>query len=162
VREEARGVLGGRPPTVEDLPKMPFALSVLKETMRLYPPAYLMGRTAERDVELGPHRLKKGAVVMINTFGIHHRADYFTDPERFDPTRFSTENEKQLHRGSYIPFGGGARVCIGNHFALMEAQLLLTHLAQTLQFHYDGPPVEPEPLVTLRPRGGLPVRVTRL
>jgi cytochrome P450 len=161
-REEARGVLGGRMPTVEDLPKMPFALQILKETMRLYPPAYIMGRSAERAVELGAHSLKKGAVVMINIFGIHHRADYFPDPERFLPSRFSTENEKQLVRGSYLPFGGGARVCIGNHFALMEAQLILTHLLQTLELHYDGPPVEPEPLVTLRPLGGLPVRVTRL
>jgi cytochrome P450 len=140
VREEARSVLQGRLPTVEDLPRLPLGLAVLKESMRLYPPAYLMGRTAESDVQLGPHQLKKGAVVLINVFGIHRRAD----------------------RGSYLPFGGGARVCIGNHFATMESHLLLSHLLQRLVFHYDGPDVEPEPLVTLRPKGGLPVRVTRL
>ena len=162
VRDEAREVLQGRLPTVEDLPRMPYGLMVLKEAMRLYPPAYLMGRTAEADVQLGPHPLKKGSVVMVNIFGIQRRADYFPDPERFSPERFAPAAEKQLHRGSYLPFGGGPRVCIGNHFATMEGHLLLSHLAQRLVFHYDGPPVEPEPLVTLRPKGGLPVRVTRL
>jgi cytochrome P450 len=156
-REEARSTLGGRPPTVADLPKMPFSLSCLKESMRLYPPAYVVGRTAESDVELGAHHLPKGAVVMVNIFGIHHRADYFPDPERFDPSRFAGKNPE-----AYLPFGGGARVCIGNHFAMMEGHLALTHLLQKLVFQYDGPTVEPEPLVTLRPKGGLPVSVTRL
>jgi cytochrome P450 len=154
---EAQAVLGGRPPTVEDLAKMPFSLACLKESMRLYPPAYLVGRTAESDLELGGHALKKGAIVMVNIFGMHHRADYFADPERFDPTRFSGKNPD-----AYLPFGGGARVCIGNHFAMMEGHLALTHLLQKLTFHYDGPAIEPEPLVTLRPKGGLPVRVTRV
>ncbi len=162
VRDEARNALGGRTPTVEDLPRLPYSLAVLKETMRLYPPAYMMARTVESELELGAHRLRKGSVVMVNTFGIHRRADYFSEPERFNPERFSPEAEKQLHRGAYIPFGGGARVCIGNHFALMEGQLILSHLAQRVTFHYDGPAIDPEPLVTLRPRGGLPVRVQRL
>ena len=84
-----------------------------------------------------------------------HRADYFADPETFRP-------ERDFKNPAYLPFGGGARVCIGNHFAMMEGHLLLAHLLQKVAFSYDGPDVEPEPLVTLRPRGGLPVRVTRL
>jgi cytochrome P450 len=93
---------------------------------------------------------------------MHRRADYFDDPERFDPVRFGGEREKLLRRGAYLPFGGGPRICIGNHFALMEGQLILAALAQRLRFSPVGDqPVEPEPLVTLRPKNGLPMRVSR-
>jgi cytochrome P450 len=158
LRDESAGVLAGRPPTVEDLPRLPFSLAVLKEAMRLYPPAYIVGRAAEREVEIGGARIARGGPVMINIYGMHHRADYFPEPERFLPGRFL--REETIPRGAYLPFGGGARVCIGNHFALMEGQLILAHLAQRVRFTYDGPPVEPEPLVTLRPRGGLPMGCT--
>jgi cytochrome P450 len=158
VREECQRVLDGRLPTCDDLPHLPFTLACLKEAMRLYPPAYIMGRTAERDVELGGYRLKKGAIVMVNLYGIHHRADAFRDPETFRPERFFPDEKNR----AYMPFGGGARVCIGNHFAMMEGHLLLAHLAQKLAFTYEGPDIDPEPLVTLRPRGGLPVKVSRI
>jgi cytochrome P450 len=157
-REEARSVLAGRIPTIEDLRRLPFTLSCLKESMRLYPPAYVVARSAEAAVDLGPHHLDKGAIVMVNIFGIHHRADYFPDPERFLPERFASDAK----HAAYLPFGGGARVCIGNHFAMMEGHLILAHLLQKVAFAYDGPDVEPEPLVTLRPKGGLPMQVTRL
>ena len=95
---------------------------------------------------------------------MHRRADYFADPERFDPDRFAPEREKQLPRGAYLPFGAGPRVCIGNHFALMEGQLILATLAQRVRFvaPSSARAVEPEPLVTLRPKGGLPMQVARI
>ena len=90
-------------------------------------------------------------------------ADYFDAPDAFRPERFAPEREKLLPRGAFMPFGGGPRICIGNHFALMEGQLILAALAQRLRFvPLDGRPVTPEPLVTLRPKGGLPMRVARL
>jgi cytochrome P450 len=162
VAAEARGVLGGGSPTMEDLPRLPTALAVVKEAMRLYPPAYIIGRSAERDVTLGGVELHRGDTVFVNIYGMHRRADYFAEPERFSPERFAPEREKQLVRGAYLPFGSGPRICIGNHFAMMEGQLILAALAQRLRFcPVDGREVEPEPLVTLRPRGGLPMRVAR-
>jgi cytochrome P450 len=162
LRDELDRVLAGRSPTMQDLPNLPYALAVLKESMRLYPPAYVVGRQAIRDVQLGPHTVRAGTLLLVNIFGMHHRADLFPDPERFAPERFLGDGEKQLPRGAYLPFGAGARICIGNHFALMEAHLLLAALAQRVRFERRGPAqIAPEPLVTLRPRGGLPVRAVR-
>jgi len=94
---------------------------------------------------------------------MHRRADYFDAPDQFRPERFAPEREKLLPRGAYLPFGGGPRICIGNHFALMEGQLLLAALAQRLRFEpVDDRAVVPEPLVTLRPKGGLSMRVRRI
>jgi cytochrome P450 len=130
--------------------------------MRLYPPAYMVGRMAEREVPLGPLTLARGDTVFVNIFAMHRRADCFAAPDAFVPERFSVENEKTLPRGAYLPFGGGPRICIGNHFALMEGQLILAALAQRLRFSpLDAREVAPEPLITLRPKGGLPMRVTR-
>ncbi len=160
---EARAVLGGRTPAMDDLPRLPLAAMVLKETMRLYPPAYMVGRRAEREVPLGDVILRRGDTVFVNIFAMHRRADVFEAPDQFRPERFAPKREKLLPRGAYLPFGAGPRVCIGNHFALMEGQLLLAALAQRVRFAaVDARPVEPEPLVTLRPKGGLPMRVTRI
>ena len=160
---EARTVLGGRTPAMEDLPRLPFAAQVLKESMRLYPPAYMVGRQAERDVPLGPVTLRAGDTVFVNIYAMHRRADVFDAPDEFRPERFGPEREKLLPRGAYLPFGAGPRICIGNHFALMEGQLLLAALAQRVRFAaIDARAIEPEPLVTLRPRGGLPMQVARI
>lgn len=160
---ESRTVLGGRAPTMEDLPRLPTALMVLKEALRLYPPAYMVGRQAERQVPLGPVTLRRGDTVFVNIYAMHRRADYFDAPDAFRPERFAAEREKLLPRGAFLPFGGGPRICIGNHFALMEGQLILAALAQRLRFvPLDGRDVAAEPLVTLRPKGGLPMRVARL
>lgn len=159
---EADEVLGGRTPTIDDLPKLPYALAVLKETMRLYPPAYVIGRLAEREVTLGGVRVKKNRIVFVNVIGMHRRKELFSDPESFDPDRFLGDREKSIPRYAYLPFGAGPRVCIGNHFATMEGQLVLAAIAQRVRFELPaGVVVEPEPLVTLRPRGGVPMRVRR-
>jgi cytochrome P450 len=121
----------------------------------------MMLRRATRPVTIGKVDLRKGDMVLVDIIGMHRRADYFANPTRFDPDRFAPEAEKKLPKHAYLPFGAGPRICIGNHFALMEGQIALAHLAQHLSF--DLVPgrdvVVPEPLITLRPRGGLPMRV---
>jgi cytochrome P450 len=163
LEREVDRALGGRTPTLADLPALPFALAVFKEAMRLYPPAYFVTRRAIRDVHVGGHRLAKGSLIGVNIVGMHHRPAYFPEPYRFDPDRFAPEREKEIPRGAYLPFGAGPRVCIGNHFAMMEGHLAVAALTQRVRL--DLPTgwrrVEPEGLVTQRPRGGIAMRVTR-
>ena len=158
-RLEAEARALGRPPTYEDLRSLPWALAVLKEAMRLYPPAYMIGRRAARDVTIGEHRIARGTIVILNVIGIHRRPELYPDPDRFDPERFLGDAERALPRCGYMPFGAGPRICIGNHFALMEGQVLLAALARRLRFETSTADAEPEPLVTLRPRGGVAARV---
>lgn len=151
-----------RSPTFEDLKRLPYTLAVFKEAMRLRPPVYMLGRRALEDVDVGGLRIEKNSIVMINILGIHRRGDLWSSPEAFDPERFLGDKEKQLPRCAYLPFGGGPRVCIGNHFALMEGHALLATIARQVRFDAeDSRPVVAEPLITLRPKGGLPMRVTR-
>jgi len=163
LRHEATTVLGGRAPRAEDLPKLSFALQVFKETLRLYPPAYLTSRLSVQEVEIGGYRIPAGIDVVANICSMQRRPEYFSDPERFVPERFEPAAEKSLPRGAYLPFGSGARVCIGNNFALMEGQIVLATLAQRVSFSLTrAEPIAPEPLITLRPRGGVPAVVHRL
>ncbi len=147
----------GHDPSYDDLAKLPYTLAVLKESMRIFPPVYLLGRRCEKSTTIGGHFVKKNSILMINILGIHRREDLFPDPEVFRPERFLGDMEKQLPRSAYMPFGGGPRVCIGNHFALMEGHVLLATLLRRYRFDLASPhtPVQMEPLVTLRPRGGL-------
>jgi cytochrome P450 len=150
----------GRSPSYEDLKALPYTLAVFKEAMRLYPPAYVLGRRNVEDVVIGGHLVKKNAIVAVNIMGIHRRADLWPDPSRFDPARFLDDRDKQLPRCAYLPFGAGARICIGNHFALMEGHLLLATIARRVRFELvSSAPAQLEPLITLRPRGGLAARV---
>lgn len=151
----------GHTPSYDDLKQLPFMLAVFKEALRLYPPAYIIARRAVEDVIIGRHQIRKHTIVLINVLGIHRRADLFPNPESFDPSRFLGDAEKQLPRCAYMPFGAGPRVCIGNHFALMEGQVLLASLLKRLRFDLvSDVPVALEPLVTLRPRGGIQMRAT--
>jgi cytochrome P450 len=162
LREEATRVLAGRTPTYADLEQLPYALQVFKEAMRLYPPAYVIGRYAIRDVDLGDYVLPAKTWVIISPYTLHRRSEYFPDPERFDPDRFTAANERRLPRYAYIPFGGGPRVCIGNHFALMEGQIILAALAQRVAFDLvPGQRIGPRPLITLRPRDRITMQVQR-
>lgn len=161
---EVDSVLAGRPPTVDDLPRLPYALQIFKETMRVYPPGYTIARTATRALDLNGYAIKKGEAVFISPYVLHRRPDIFSDPETFDPDRWAPAWEKSLPRYAYLPFGGGARICVGGHFALMEGHLLLVTLAQrvSLSLAPNFPvPAVPEPLFTLRPRDGMPMVVTR-
>jgi cytochrome P450 len=160
LRAEVDGALGGRTPTMRDLANMPYAMQVFKESLRLYPPAYIIGRESLREVEVGPFRLAPHTTVFVNIYGMHHSAKYFPDPEKFDPDRFSPEREKEIMRSSYIPFSLGPRNCIGNQFAMIEGHIVLAALVQRVAFEAtSNAAIEPEPLITLRPRGGVPLRV---
>jgi len=148
--------LGG-PPRYADLPNLPYALAVLKEAMRLYPPAYMLGRRALGQVLLGDHVVPRGAIVILNVIGMHHDPALFPEPERFEPERFL--DDREVPRGAYLPFGAGPRVCIGNHFAIMEAHLLLATIARRVRLEIDAATaVGYEPLITLRPARGLVAR----
>ncbi len=163
LQEEADRVLAGRPATVADLPNLPYSLQVFKESMRLYPPAYSIGRAALRPVDLGPYHVKKNDIIMVSSYTIHRRPEFFgPTPDEFNPDHFLPENEKRLPRYAYLPFGAGPRICIGNQFALMEGQLLLTTLAQHVTFELvPGQQIVPQPVFTLRQKNGCKVVVHR-
>jgi cytochrome P450 len=163
VQQEVESVLAGRAPGYEDLAHLPYCLQVFKETLRLYPPAPVV-REALHDIEIDGYLVPKGYTIYILPYTIHRKAEYFPDPERFDPDRFTPEREKQLPRHAYIPFGAGPRICIGNHFALMEGQLLLATLAGRVTFTLvPGQTIEPDPKhhLTLSPGGKIQVIVKR-
>ncbi|PTL81650.1 cytochrome P450 [Vitiosangium sp. GDMCC 1.1324] len=153
VRHEVDSVLGGRPPTYEDLPALGYLLQVIKETLRLYPVVYMQARCAVRDLEIDGYAIRKGQMLLIPPYCIHRDSEYFPEPERFDPERFSPEREKQIPRHAYMPFGAGPHTCIGNHFALMEAHLIMATLVQRLDFEMlAGQVVTPKvAAVTLQP-----------
>jgi cytochrome P450 len=162
VRAEVDRVLAGRTPTLADLPGLPYTLQVVKEAIRLYPPAYVFGRQASRPTELGDYILPAGGIINFSPYMMHRRADFYPEPERFQPERWTPEFEQRLPRHAYLPFGGGPRICIGNHFAMMEAQILLAALAQRVTFDLiPGQTIEPEPVITLRPKQGVKMVVRR-
>lgn len=157
---EVNAVLNGRDPTVGDLPNLPFTRRVLDETLRLYPPAWVVNRTALAEDELCGYSIPAGAFLIMSPYVMHHHPRYWDEPEKFDPDRFLPERSGDRHRFVYFPFGGGPRLCIGRDFALVEAHLILAALAQRFQLQLvPGARVMPQPLVTLRPRGGLPMKI---
>jgi cytochrome P450 len=158
---EVRGVLGDRPVATADLPALPWTAAVIDEAIRLHPPAYATGREAVREVELAGHRLPARSIVVVNIRGIHRRADYYPDPLAFRPERMLPDARKLRPRHHYLPFGAGPRVCIGAHFALMEAQLALATMVQQAELRLLARTVAAEPLITLRPRGEMPAIVHR-
>ncbi len=157
---EITGVLGDRLPTADDARSLPFTEWVLKETMRLYPPAWATGRETTKPYELRGHTIPVGSQLMCSQWIVHRDARWYPDPERFDPERWSPERVKDIPRYAYFPFGGGPRVCIGNHFAMMEATLLLAMIVQRFRVELlPGQRLELAPAVTLRQKGeGLQVR----
>jgi len=159
--DEVTRVLGDRAVTVDDLGALPFNLAVIEEAMRLHPPAYMTGREALRDVELAGHHLPARSIITIYIRGIHRRAEYYPEPLAFRPERMLPEAKKLRPRHHYLPFGAGPRVCIGSHFALLEAQLALATMVQHARVRVTATDVRPEPMVTLRPRGGMPAVVER-
>jgi cytochrome P450 len=159
--QELQTVLGGRAPTLEDLPHLTLTEQILKESMRLYPPAWVTTRQASQDTTLGGERIPKNSIVIVNIWGVHHNPNFYPDPWGFHPERFTPDFEKSLPKSAYIPFGNGPRVCIGNAFAMMEAKIALAVLGQRFSLSLKpGHPVEPQDMFTLRPRYGMPMRVT--
>ena len=161
LHEELDRVLAGRQPTLADLPNLPYSLQIIKEAMRLYPPAWILnGRAALTDVAIGGYTIPKGSTVFVSPYVMHRLPQYFAEPEAFKPERFTPEFEKALPKFAYMPFGGGTRVCIGNAFAMMEAQLLLATIAQTYRLAVaQSEPVPYKAQITLIPENGIQMRV---
>lgn len=159
LRSELEEVLGTEAPTFMDLPKLSYTTQVIEEGMRLYPPAWVTDRQAAQDDEVKGHHVPKGTMVVLAIYALHHDPKFWDDPEVFRPERFAPAARKQMNSNySYLPFGGGPRLCIGNSFAMMEMQLVLAHYLRRyrLQWQEEEAP-EMLPLVTLRPKNGVPI-----
>lgn len=151
-------VLGGRAPNVADLPRLKYTEMIAKESMRLYPPAYAVGREAIEETEIGGFRVPKGTQLFAFQWVTHRDARYFDDPDAFKPERWVPEIAERVPKYAYFPFGGGPRQCIGNYFAMMEIVLLMATIGQRFKFRLDpGFKVEVLPVLSLRPRDGIKV-----
>ncbi len=158
---ELDAVVGERLPNADDVKSLVYTERVLKESMRLYPPAWTTGRQAEEDVVVGGYKVPKGSQILLSQWVVHRDRRFFPNPEAFDPDRWEPERAKSIPRYAYFPFGGGPRVCIGNHFAMMEATLILAIVLR--RYHFEllpGQPLDFVPSVTLRQKGpGIQLRV---
>jgi cytochrome P450 len=156
LHDELAAVLGGRAPRYEDIADLRYARMVIEESMRLYPPAHTLGRQPIAADEVLGHRIPPGAEVLILPWLLHRKPSLWDDPERFDPERFAPERAASRPRFAYVPFGAGPRICIGAAFAMTEAVLILATIAQRYRLRLKpGHPVEPQGLITLRPRYGI-------
>jgi cytochrome P450 len=161
LRAELDTVLAGRTPTLQDLPRLVYTDMIVKEVLRLYPPGWLILREATESTTLVGYDVPKGSLVIVSPFVSHHTAEYFPEPDKFVPERFSDGLEKSLPRFVYFPFGGGPHVCIGQQFALLEARLVLATVAQRVCVELvDSQPVEPKALFSLVVGSPLSMRVT--
>lgn len=157
---EVTGVLGDRLPTYEDLAKLRFTTMVIQETMRLYPPVWLLPRLAREADEIGGYYVAPGADVVICPYTLHRHPEFWTAPDQFNPDRFDSHGVSGRHRYAYIPFGAGPRVCVGSSLALLEATIVIASVVRELRLAtVPGYDVRAEPMLTLRVRGGLPMTV---
>jgi cytochrome P450 len=161
LREEWEAVLGGQAPTAADAAKLPFTRAVISETMRLFPPAWAIGREVAEECEIGGWQIPAKSVVLLSQWVTHKDERFWESPEEFDPERWMVESDRP--RFAYFPFGGGARSCIGEAFAWMEAILLLA----TIGPHWDmrlleEPPIDLQPTITLRPLKGMRMRLSHV
>ena len=163
LRDEVASVAGTEAINGRHIARLVLTQQVLKEAMRLYPPAPVLGRMPQAEFKLGGETFPAGAMLVVPVFALHRHRKLWVDPDRFDPTRFAPEREAGIARTQYMPFGGGPRVCIGGAFAMAEAAAVLATLVRGARFDWDGRHL-PEPVsrVTLRPKGGMPLFVTVL
>ncbi len=153
--------LEGRPPQVQDVPRLKYTQWVVKEALRLYPPVWSLGRRVVEEEVVKGHRFPKDALVFLSPFVLHRLPEHWRDPEAFQPERWADEGAHRP-RCAYLPFSQGPRKCIGDGFALMEAQLILATVLQRVHLELvPGQQVTPEPLITLRPKGGVQVVARR-
>lgn len=161
LHEELKNELAGRSPELSDLKRLPYTDAVVKESMRLYPPAWMLGRSTSEDLELGGFHVPKNSMVFISIYHLHRDPRFWAEPERFRPERFLNGEFESVPKHAYIPFSAGPRVCIGNAFAEMEAKLLLASICQRVKLEgAEGHVVTPEPMITLRPKYGLPMQLS--
>jgi len=162
MHRELDAVLQGRTPSPDDYPRLRYTEMVLAESMRLYPPAWGLGRMALEEVEIAGYPLPKGAIVVLSQWVTHRDPRFWPDPERFHPLRFTDEAKAARPKLAYFPFGAGSRICIGESFAWMEGVLILATIAQRWKFVRESKEqVEPQPLITLRPKGAVTMRTVR-
>ncbi len=161
LEEELARVLSGRVPTIDDLAQLPYTHQIIDETMRIYPPAYVISRWGQEPDTIGAYNVPANAVLTLSPYLTHRLEEFWPEPLKFDPERFAPGMEQSRPRYAYIPFGGGPRQCIGNSFALTEAALTLATVCQQVWLDLPaGQEVGMEPLITLRPRG-LNMRLSR-
>ena len=159
LHSELEVALDGLSPTIADLPRLPYTDAIIKESMRLYPPAWAIGREVLEDCEIGGFHVPAKTQMFISQYVVHHDPRFFDNPEAFFPERWAGGLEKRLPKFAYFPFGGGPRLCIGQSFATMEAILLLATIAQNFRLELvPGQTVQTQPSITLRPKHG--IRVT--
>ena len=150
---------GRRLPTISDMPRLRYTEMVFAESMRLYPPAWVMGRMSTQPIELGPYRIPAGAHFFFSQYMMARTPEYFPDPLKFEPERFTPEAKASRHKYTYFPFGGGSRQCIGESFAWMEGVLSIATLAHRWRLTYAEPAApEIQEKITLRPKGAVPMR----
>lgn len=161
LQAEIQCALAGRLPTVADLPQLPYTLQIIQEAMRVYPPVWASSRIAVNDDVIDGYHIPAGALVTVSPYTMHRHPDYWQTPDQFNPDHFNPNAERPEF--AYFPFGGGPRLCLGKHFALLEAHLVLVTIAQRFRAHIlPDHPVVPEALVTLRPQYGLPMTLEPL
>lgn len=159
---EIDATLDRRIPSIEDFPRLTYTDKVIHEAMRLYPSAWSISRRALKDDEIGGYYIPANSIVAMSPYTMHRHPDFWDDPERFDPERFTPERVAARTRFAYFPFGGGARQCIGNNFAIMESMIIIPGIAGRFRLcRATDEPVEEHALVTLRPRHGIPMTVIR-
>ena len=152
VRREARETLQGRPPRYADIEQLPYIRMVLNESLRLFPPAWTLGRRALGEDRIGGYYVPPNTVLAVCIYSLHRHPAFWDEPDRFNPERFSPENSAGRHKFAYMPFGAGPRQCIGNNFGLMEAALIIACIAQRFELHLlPGIEAEPQALFVLRP-----------
>ncbi len=162
LRQELDQVLGDRQADVEDLPDLVYTHMVFNESMRLFPPAWILGRKALGEDSLGDFRVPAGTIIAISPYVLHRHPQFWDEPDAFDPERFSEQRSAGRHRYAFIPFGAGQRQCIGNNMALIEAQLIIAILAQSYDMSLlPGQSIQPDPLFVLRPNGKVLMKVAR-
>lgn len=155
---EVDETLGGRVPTIADLPRLRYTQQVIKEAMRIFPPVWVIGREAREDCAIAGYRVPRGTQILISQYVVHHDPRWYSDPDRFVPDRWTGEMEQHLPRCAYFPFGAGPRLCIGHEFAMTEATLVLAAIARRVRLRViPGHPVVPLPSITLQPAHGLRV-----
>ncbi|MGJ9383694.1 cytochrome P450 [Salipaludibacillus sp. CF4.18] len=161
--DEILHVTGDNPVTPKNFADLPYTQFVIWESMRLYPPAYVIGRQVDKKVNIGGYHFKKGEMVLMSQYVMHRNPEYFDNPEEFIPDRFADNFMKKLPTYAYFPFGGGPRVCVGNHFSLMEGVLALAVMMKeySVKMAPNHGEITPQPLVTLRPKHGLRMIVKR-
>ena len=162
VRQEIATQVGVRRPTADDVQSLVYTKQVLKEAMRLYPPAWGLLRQSIEDLHVGGYHIPKGSTLMFSQWIEHRNPTYFPDPLRFDPDRWSVERAKNIHKFAYFPFGAGPRVCIGSHFSMMSLSLVIATLLQRCEFTFaEGADLQTRATISLRPANRLQVRVQR-